>query len=83
MASLLRKTPGSMLSNPLFGNRMSLAIAPAPRPSTMATRSVVTMAKKKGVRIIVTLECTEARSEGGTPSRYCTQKVRCVEVIVH
>jgi hypothetical protein len=36
---------------------------------------VVTMAKKKGVRIIVTLECTEARGIGATPSRYCTQKV--------
>jgi large subunit ribosomal protein L33 len=32
------------------------------------------MAKKKGVRMIVTLECTEARAEGGTPSRYTTQK---------
>jgi large subunit ribosomal protein L33 len=34
------------------------------------------MARKKGVRIIVTLECTEARGEGATPSRYCTQKNR-------
>lgn len=34
------------------------------------------MAKKKGTRIIVTLECTEARGEGKTPSRYTTQKVR-------
>jgi hypothetical protein len=33
-------------------------------------------AKKKGVRLIVTLECTEARAEGATPSRYVTQKVR-------
>lgn len=33
------------------------------------------MAKKKGVRIIVTLECTESRGVGATPSRYCTQKV--------
>ena len=30
-----------------------------------------------GVRQIVTLECTEARAEGATPSRYTTQKVRC------
>jgi hypothetical protein len=29
-----------------------------------------------GVRCIVTLECTEARAEGGTPSRYTTQKVQ-------
>jgi len=28
-----------------------------------------------GIRCIVTLECTEARAEGGTPSRYTTQKV--------
>jgi large subunit ribosomal protein L33 len=31
-------------------------------------------AKKKGIRLIVTLECTEARPEGKTPSRYTTQK---------
>ena len=31
------------------------------------------MAKKSG-RIIVTLECTEARKEGKTPSRYTTTK---------
>lgn len=29
----------------------------------------------QGVRMIVTLECTEARAEGNTPSRYTTQKV--------
>lgn len=37
------------------------------------------MAKKKASskgRLIVTLECTEARQEGATPSRYVTQKVR-------
>lgn len=63
------------LSNPLLGNRMSYRVAAAPAPSTTAYRSVVTMAKKKGVRIIVTLECTESRGVGATPSRYCTQKV--------
>ncbi|MEI7974332.1 MAG: 50S ribosomal protein L33 [Bdellovibrio sp.] len=31
------------------------------------------MAKKSG-RIIVTLECTEARAAGETPSRYTTTK---------
>ncbi|MES3038235.1 MAG: 50S ribosomal protein L33 [Bdellovibrionota bacterium] len=31
------------------------------------------MAKKSG-RIIVTLECTEARAEGKPPSRYTTTK---------
>ena len=30
---------------------------------------------RAGVRCIVTLECTEARAENGTPSRYTTQKV--------
>lgn len=28
----------------------------------------------KGPRVIVTLECTEARKEGGSPSRYTTTK---------
>jgi len=40
------------------------------------------MAKKKGgkkgkeARVIVTLECTEAKAEGATPSRYTTTKNR-------
>ena len=34
------------------------------------------MAKKKGSRIKITLECTEARSEGKPPSRYITTKNR-------
>ncbi len=35
------------------------------------------MAKKKTeARVIVTLECTEARKEGKTPSRYSTTKNR-------
>jgi len=41
-----------------------------------ATRQVTTMAKKKGARLIVTLECTEARALGKPPSRYTTQKNR-------
>ena len=28
----------------------------------------------KGPRIVVTLECTESKKEGGTPSRYTTTK---------
>lgn len=32
------------------------------------------MAKKKGIRVIITIECTEARGLGKTPSRYTTQK---------
>lgn len=31
---------------------------------------------KKNARIIVTLECTEARAEGKSPSRYTTTKNR-------
>eukprot|EP00889_Picochlorum_renovo_P003326 jgi/Picre1/30356/NNA_005720.t1 len=48
-------------------------VTAAPSASSGATRSVTCMAKKKGVRVIVTLECTEARAEGATPSRYTTQ----------
>lgn len=29
---------------------------------------------KKGDRVIVTIECTEAKKEGATPSRYTTTK---------
>jgi large subunit ribosomal protein L33 len=32
--------------------------------------------KSKGARIVVTLECTEAKAEGATPSRYTTTKNR-------
>lgn len=32
------------------------------------------MAKKKGKVRIITLECTEARKEGQSPSRYTTKK---------
>jgi large subunit ribosomal protein L33 len=32
------------------------------------------MAKKKGKVRIITLECTEARKEGASPSRYTTKK---------
>lgn len=34
------------------------------------------MAKKKENRVIITLECTEARKEGAPPSRYTTTKNR-------
>jgi large subunit ribosomal protein L33 len=63
------------MKNPLMGSTMSYRVAAAPMPSQTAVRQVATMAKKKGVRIIVTLECTEAKAAGATPSRYCTQKV--------
>ena len=74
MQSLVR-TNATAVSNPLFGNRLSYRVVAAPAQPCTATRQVVTMAKKKGVRIIVTMECTEARTEGATPSRYTTQKV--------
>jgi hypothetical protein len=73
--SMLRSGASTSVSNPFLGNRMTYRVAPAPAPSSTAFRQVTTMAKKKGVRIIVTLECTEARGLGETPSRYCTQKV--------
>ena len=34
------------------------------------------MAKKKENRVIITLECTESRKEGISPSRYTTTKNR-------
>ena len=55
--------------------------AALPSAGNGATRSVTCMAKKKGVRLIVTLECTEARAEGGTPSR-CVYVCDCGSVIV-
>ena len=45
--------------------------------ASAARASVVAFAKKKkDVRLVVTLECTEARELGQTPSRYTTEKVR-------
>ena len=46
----------------------------APRVSVTPARNVACDAKKKGVRVIITVECTEARKLGLTPSRYTTQK---------
>jgi large subunit ribosomal protein L33 len=37
-------------------------------------RQAACMAKKKGTRCIITVECVEARPLGLTPSRYITQK---------
>lgn len=70
------RTPGSALSNPFLGARMTYKTAVAPTPSQTANRQVATMARKKGIRLIVTIECTESRGEGLTPSRYVTQKNR-------
>ncbi|KAK9810631.1 hypothetical protein WJX73_005928 [Symbiochloris irregularis] len=60
-----------------FGNTLKASVQTLPAPSSQGCRSVTTcMAKKKGIRCIVTLECTEARKLGLTPSRYTTQKNR-------
>ena len=63
------------LSSAFLGSKTVLKAAPAPHVNPQAPRQVTCMAKKKGVRCIVTLECTEARGLGQTPSRYTTQKV--------
>ncbi|GAX82813.1 hypothetical protein CEUSTIGMA_g10239.t1 [Chlamydomonas eustigma] len=76
MQSLVRSGPSSAIKNPFLGSTVSYRVAAAPAPTSNATRMVTTMAKKKGVRIIVTVECTESKSIGATPSRYCTQKNR-------
>lgn len=63
------------LRSAFTGTTFKTARVAAPQQSSsQATRQVTCMAKKKGVRMIVTLECTEARAEGNTPSRYTTQK---------
>jgi large subunit ribosomal protein L33 len=67
---------GGSMRNPLLGNRITLTVAAPSASAALPSRSVVTMAKKKGVRLIVTVECTEARGLGETPSRYVTQKNR-------
>lgn len=69
-------TSSSSMRNPLLGNRITLTVAAPSTSTALPSRSVVTMAKKKGVRLIVTVECTEARGLGETPSRYVTQKNR-------
>lgn len=76
MQSCVRTGPATGLANPLMGARMTYRLAVAPAPSQTAFRQVTCMAKKKGVRLIVTIECTEAKGEAGTPSRYVTQKNR-------
>lgn len=74
----VRQTQSIMqaLTTAFLGSRISLRLAPAPKANPEAPRQVTVCAKKKGVRCIVTLECTEARGLGETPSRYTTQKVR-------
>lgn len=62
------------LSSSFLGSRFTCTFAKEARVLS-TPKQPVTMAKKKGVRCIVTLECTEARAEGATPSRYTTEKV--------
>jgi hypothetical protein len=45
-----------------------------PRANQGASSSMGLVCGAQGVRLIVTVECTEAKKEGATPSRYCTQK---------
>jgi large subunit ribosomal protein L33 len=63
----------TMLSRSAFLGNAACRVSPAPAPGT-GPRQVTCMAKKKGVRCIITVECTEARGLGETPSRYTTQK---------
>mmetsp|Transcript_5053 Transcript_5053/g.14531 ORF Transcript_5053/g.14531 Transcript_5053/m.14531 type:complete len:99 (-) Transcript_5053:142-438(-) len=70
MAGLVARLP----SPTLFGSRMAEISVPRPASLNLPSREVSCMAKKKGVRIVITLECTEARGLGQTPSRYTTQK---------
>ena len=63
------------LTTSFVGRGFQTTWVKTPAPSSNAPRQVTCMAKKKGIRCIVTLECTEARAEGGTPSRYVTEKV--------
>lgn len=63
------------LSSSFLGSRFTCTFAKEARVLS-TPKQPVTMAKKKGVRCIVTLECTEARAEGATPSRYTTEKNR-------
>lgn len=62
------------LSSSFLGSRFTCTFAKEARVLS-TPKQPVTMAKKKGIRCIVTLECTEARAEGATPSRYTTEKV--------
>ncbi|CAG9463271.1 unnamed protein product [Pedinophyceae sp. YPF-701] len=52
------------------------AAVPSGASQAVNRRCVTAMAKKKGIRVIITLECTEAKEAGATPSRYTTQKSR-------
>jgi hypothetical protein len=65
----------AMTASSMFGTRLVVAPAVSARTSTGPKEVTTCMAKKKGIRVIITIECQEARKEGGTPSRYTTEKV--------
>eukprot|EP01025_Chloroclados_australasicus_P024102 TRINITY_DN2425_c0_g1_i1.p4 TRINITY_DN2425_c0_g1~~TRINITY_DN2425_c0_g1_i1.p4 ORF type:complete len:116 (+),score=7.39 TRINITY_DN2425_c0_g1_i1:50-349(+) len=64
----------SFLGAKVRSNTVPLASGRIRRSGEAPLRQITCMAKKKGVRMIITVECTEARAEGKTPSRYTTQK---------
>eukprot|EP00240_Pyramimonas_obovata_P009535 CAMPEP_0118933084 /NCGR_PEP_ID=MMETSP1169-20130426/11241_1 /TAXON_ID=36882 /ORGANISM="Pyramimonas obovata, Strain CCMP722" /LENGTH=93 /DNA_ID=CAMNT_0006875807 /DNA_START=59 /DNA_END=340 /DNA_ORIENTATION=+ len=66
----------ALQASSLFGTRLVAAPAVSARTSSGPKQVTTCMAKKKGIRVVVTIECTEARKEGGTPSRYTTEKNR-------
>merc|ERR1711966_650580 len=59
-----------------YNHGISSNIAPRTGMRSNGNAEVTTMAKKKGIRVVITLECTEARGLGETPSRYTTEKNR-------
>lgn len=69
------------LESPFLGKSSVKILSPVV-PNTLAPRQVTCMAKKKGIRVVVTLECTEARALGKPPSRYTTQKVLNINLII-
>ena len=54
----------------------SLTTTAPPHPPTPPLSPPQSRTSTKGIRCIVTVECTEARPEGLTPTRYTTQKNR-------
>eukprot|EP00884_Botryococcus_braunii_P012826 jgi/Botrbrau1/21544/Bobra.174_2s0047.2 len=65
------------LISSFLGSRFRASFVTEGPQATAGPRQVTTcMAKKKGIRCIVTIECTEARALGATPTRYTTQKNR-------
>eukprot|EP00470_Lotharella_oceanica_P004513 CAMPEP_0170168366 /NCGR_PEP_ID=MMETSP0040_2-20121228/1435_1 /TAXON_ID=641309 /ORGANISM="Lotharella oceanica, Strain CCMP622" /LENGTH=139 /DNA_ID=CAMNT_0010406601 /DNA_START=22 /DNA_END=441 /DNA_ORIENTATION=- len=64
------------LGHGLTRGAITSRVAPTISRSQMAPRSTSVQASKKGDRLMVTLECTEARPAGKIASRYTTVKNR-------